>query len=192
MRLIPRQLIHSLTARQKSPRAQFDRFRKASIQGSKNLDHLKKAWEDEQTQSIFAQCWESEARDGDLSSGGEIPLWGWESKAEALKNNEDTEKAAVKEDPVSVVEDMKAYFDNVEWIGDGHDHLQVKVKGKGATLLFDIFQRTAKSGTLYDVDSVGTHKENQALTRSLAYRKSPGNLRYLLVRINHEIDIASD
>lgn len=181
-----------MATRQKSPRAQFDRFRKASIQGSKNLDHLKKLWEDEQTQSVFEHCQESENRDGDLSSGGDIALWGWESKAEALRNNEDSEKAIVKEDPITVVEEMKTQFDSVEWIGDGHDHLQVRVKGKGLTLLFDIYQRSTKIGTLYDVESAGTLKENQGLSRSLANRKSPGNLRYLLVRMVRWIGIAGD
>jgi hypothetical protein len=147
------------------------------------LDRLKRSWDEDQTKKIFTQCRESEKRDRDLSGGQDIPLWGWESKAEALNNKEEVEQATEKEDPIEVVEEMKPNFESVEWVGDGHDHLQVKIKGKALNLLFDVYQRKTKIGTLYDVESVGTLKENQALSRALANRKSPGNFRYLLVCI---------
>jgi hypothetical protein len=81
----------------------------------------------------------------------------------------------------TIVEQLKDNFEKIEWMGTQRRHLQVTVAGRALDFVFDIRQRQTKLGTVYDVECIGNSSETTAVTRCLAKRKAPGNIRYLLV-----------
>jgi hypothetical protein len=111
-------------------------------------------------------------------------LWGWQDKAKNIKKEVEVEEpAADHEGKEAIVDELKGTFDNLEWIGGQRKRLQVRVAGKALNFGFDIRERQTKLGTVYDAECMGDSAEAMAITRYLAKRKAPGNLRYLLVCI---------
>jgi hypothetical protein len=149
-------------------------------QATKDISKLKTTMEDKRTGQIVEQAKQNWSLiDQEFPSAEEVPLYGWDEKVAALQTKSKLFGDVPEEqDLEAMVEDMRDEFEELNWVGEGHEHLQAKSKGKAIKILFDIVARdTPTEGRVWDVTAVGRYP----LTRVLKQREKKGHLKYLLV-----------
>jgi hypothetical protein len=173
-----------LTSRDADTTATLKQFNKTINQASKDILKLKTTWEDKRTEQIVQQAKQNySSLDQEWPSAEEVPLYGWGDKVAALETRSKQfggDAGDDEQDLDAILEEMKDEFEEAKWVGEGHDHLQVKVKGKAIRLNFDIVtQNTKTEGRIWDATAVGRFP----LTRVLKQRekKKKGDIKYLLV-----------
>jgi hypothetical protein len=179
VRIIPHQIINSLTQPHRTPEIMFQSFRTAAWEGSQSLERLKQSWEDPQTKALVEKTIESEKKDPDLTPGRSVDLWGWPQKKDELSKEESETKynkgTELAEGDDGTIEDL--------WVRDDKATMKINVKGKAVNLDFIVTRRLSEGSIIYDGECIGERQENLAISRCLASRKRLGDLKYLLVSL---------
>lgn len=185
---IPR-IIQPLRTAHTTPAAFYTGFRQAALGANKNLSRFKAAWQSQETQSILEHTKESQKADPDLSACVRVPKYGWVD----ILDNEKEAGAVEKGDQIAMLNNEEV---DITGIVDAfkHEHPKFKVNIEAdnqlinimfrlPTLLmrFRVLRRKETNGNYkLDAECVGKMPLFPAITRCLASRPRPNDLKYLL------------
>ncbi|KAI4657134.1 uncharacterized protein J4E79_007750 [Alternaria viburni] len=157
----------------------------------KNLDSLKSQWKSPEVQSTFEHAKQSLSANADLSESVSIPSHGWAERARKAKestksqggeNKEDTGAIVTDEDIERIVVEFRKAHPNLKV--DTHDEdrsIQTRFVAGSLMLKFRVgIERDANGRHKLNAECLGTTEPFLAITRCIASRPNPDDLKYLL------------
>ena len=158
----------------------------------KNLDSLKSQWKSPEVQSTFEHAKQSLSANADLSESVSIPSHGWAERARKAKestksqggeNKEDTGAIVTDEDIERIVVEFRKAHPNLKVETHDEDRsIQTRFVAGSLMLKFRVgIERGANGRHKLNAECLGTTEPFLAITRCIASRSNPDDLKYLLV-----------
>jgi hypothetical protein len=141
---------------------------------------------------LIERCRASERRDADLAPGRDVPLWGWARRGGGATAVAEEEGAVDGEEQGGAGLDVaqeEALLDEIKadpafgwsWADEGKAAVEIKIKGPGSNVAFQVTRRRGPDGVVYEAECLGDAKEKLVISRYLSRRPRKTDFRLLLV-----------
>ncbi|KAF2444919.1 hypothetical protein P171DRAFT_485000 [Karstenula rhodostoma CBS 690.94] len=171
----------------------FHAFKENLIKEQRNMKTFKSQWQSQETQTILEHARKSATANPDLSAGAQVQQYGWiekeEQERQAAKSNGDGEERAedlgiriTKEERGRIIEQWRQTYSSIkmEEKNDGKQLLIPFVADSTRYRFRVTISEDANPSQAVQAECDGTGEPFTAVTRCLASRPNPNDMKYLL------------
>lgn len=172
----------------------FHAFKNNLVKAQRDMKTLRSQWHGPETQNIFEHARKSAIANPDLSLGAQIQQYGWiekeEKEKETSKKNlrgeesvEDVGMHITKEDRVRIVAQWRETYPSIKMEAENEDkQLVMRFAADSTKYCFRItVSEDPNSSQVLQAECEGAREPFSSVTRCLASRPNPNDLKYLLV-----------
>lgn len=173
----------------------FHAFKDNLIKAQRDMKTFKSQWQGPETQNILEHARKSATANPDLSAGAQVQQYGWiekerKEKKTAKKKRDGEERAddlgirITKEERGRIVEQWRQTYSSIkmEETNDGKQ-LLIPFASDSTNYRFRVtISEDVNSSQAIQAECEGTGEPFTSVTRCLASRPNPNDLKYLLVR----------